>query len=458
MKQKMLARAVYGAIACTVAAPLVQADELSDLKAAIAAQKAQLDAQQAKLEALEKSVTSVKTAQAQVPVLGGQAPQGSGPMLPLPGPLASGQGLFVQTSEYNIGVYGLIDATIGTVNNANAAGESRTGFTGRTGTSAAPWFSGSRWGITGTRKLNDSLNAIFKLESEFVLNTGSADDPNLAFGRDAWVGFQGDGLGKLTFGRQNALARDFAAIYSDPYQAAAVRLEEGGFTNTNNFKQLVYYAGSASGTRMNSGVVWKKAFANGLTAGLGYQFGETTSDMATGSTGSVALAYSADKFNVAGFYTQANVAGRTDTSSSIGGNYAFGPLRAHAGYFHYTGNQGALGDRTDNAYTISFKYTQNENWDYELGYQSARAKNAAISGSGTTANTLNPFAAVASTLTTVGSGNRNTTYGSVFYHYNRFVDLYVAADYLKLTNNYKVATTNGFKNQTEVAVGTRIKF
>jgi predicted porin len=81
---------------------------------------------------------------------------------------------------------------------------------------------------------------------------GSADDSNAAFGRDAWIGIQNDALGKLTFGRQNTVPRDFAQNYGDPYGSANVTLEEGGWTNSNNFKQLIFYAGSATGTRYNT--------------------------------------------------------------------------------------------------------------------------------------------------------------------------------------------------------------
>jgi len=76
-------------------------------------------------------------------------------------------------------------------------------------------------------------------------------------------------MGKLTFGRQNALGRDPAgsASYGDPYGGAKASTEEGGYSNNNNFKQLIFYAGCANGTRVNNGVTWKKAFSNGLVGG-----------------------------------------------------------------------------------------------------------------------------------------------------------------------------------------------
>lgn len=460
MNRTILHRAVAGcfAAACVAGAPAF-ADEIGDLKAEIAAQKQAAEAQKARLDALEKRLNDVQVqaqAVATPPVrIGGNIDpvKDSGSYLPLPPLLAAGQGLTIQGANFNIGVYGLIDATIAYTTHADANGHSLSGFDATTNN--APWFSGARWGITGTRKLTDGgLNAIFKLENEYLIKDGSADDPNAAFGRDAWVGFQSDDLGKLTFGRQNTLARDFSQNYGDPYGSARTTLEEGGWTNSNNFKQLIFYAGSATGTRYNSSVVWKKDIGAGFTAGLGYQFGEVPGSASNGSTQAVALAYAAGPLNVSGYYSHAKLGTLSDNSESIGGNYTAGIVRLNAGYFHYTGQQGSLGSRSDNAYTVSVKLAPEGPMDYELGYQTLRAHNAARNGGGFT---LNPFAD-ASASTATGSGNRSTVYTSTFYHFNRAVELYLAADYLKLTNGYTASGTHGFTNQVEVGAGTRLRF
>jgi predicted porin len=58
----------------------------------------------------------------------------------------------------------------------------------------------------------------------------------------------------------------------------------------------------------------------------------------------------------------------------------------------------------------------------------------------------------------VATGSRATIYGSVFYHFDKITEVYVAADSLKLKDGYHVASTNGFASQTEVAVGLRTRF
>jgi len=363
-------------------------------------------------------------------------------------------GLSYQGANFSVRLYGLIDATIGTIDHETTTGGRTTGFDATP--SSAPWFSGARWGITGKRDFADeSISAIFKLENEYLIKDGSADDPNAAFGRDAWIGAQSDALGKLTFGRQNTLPRDFSQNYGDPYGSASTTLEEGGWTNSNNFKQMIYYAGSASGTRYNNGVVWKKKFEGGVVAGLGYQFGEIPGDFSRGHTVAGALAYNGGPFNVSGFVNQANVAGLTNKSYSVGGNFqATSLVRLNAGYFHYTAEQGAVGTRTDKAYTTSVKLTPGGKVDYELGYQMMKANNAAYNAGG---NIINAFANPTG-ATATGTGNRGTEYGSVFYHLDQTTEVYLAADHLSLTNTYTQASTHGFKAQTEFGMGARLRF
>jgi predicted porin len=289
-----------------------------------------------------------------------------------------------------------------------------------------------------------------------VLNTGEMDTPGVLFNRDAWIGFESDELGKLTFGRQNALARDYSGIYGDPYGSAAVTLEEGGYTNTNNFKQLIYYAASATGTRIDNGVVWKKKWGANWVTGLAYQFGNVAGDFSRGSTEAAAFGYNGGIFNVAGFYNHFNVNGLKHNAWSIGGNVAPIPLvRLNAGYYGYKSEQGnGVGDRKDRAYTVSAKFVPEGPWDYELGYQIIKAKNAGLNSGG---NTLIPYQD-ASGVTMTGTGDKKTLYGSVFYHFDRRTEAYLAADYMKLTDGYHLSVTNGHETQNEVAIGLRFRF
>ena len=369
-------------------------------------------------------------------------------------PSASTGALTVSSGANSATLYGLIDVTLVHKTKANAAGQAVT---------APPvaWFSGNRWGLTGSHATSggaDAIKAIFRLESEFEYQTGNMDTPGTIFNRDAWLGIESNTLGKLTFGRQNALARDPAASasYGDPYGSAKASVEEGGYSNTNNFKQLIYYAGSSTGTRINNGVVWKKAFSNGFVGGAAYSFGTTVGSFGTGSSMTGSLAYNGDGFTVAGFVTDANIANLTHKTFSIGGNVQVMPmLRLNAGYFDYTAQQTtALGERKDKAWTLSAKLTPAGDFDYELGYQVMSAKNAGLTGSGYVQNAFSDTHAISATAT----GDRKTVYGSAFYHLDKVTEFYVAFDHLSTSGGYLAAQANGFKSQDELAVGMRYKF
>jgi predicted porin len=459
MKNRFTQRtAIHVAVASALAALALSsqpalADVTSDLKAEIAAQRAQLEEQRLRLEAMEKKLESV-TQQAAVAA---PAPQQAAALATSGAPklLASAEWqpgfTFQVTPVDTVTLYGLIDATISDISNSDAKGDHKRSY-------QTAWLSGDRWGITGRHGIFDNtVGVIFKLESEFDYQTGEEDTPGVLFNRDAWIGFQSDALGKLTFGRQNALARDFTGIYGDPYTSSRVTLEEGGYTNVNNFKQLIFYAASATGTRYDRGLVWKKDFG-GLVAGLGYQFGGVPGDFQKGSTQTVALGYNApqDLFHLAGYYNHFTVNDRTFKQYSFGGNVQLGPIvRVNSGYYKQDSEQGgAFGNRKDHAYTISTKLTPGGPWEYDLGYQIIHAENAGVNGSGFV---LTPYAD-ASGITAVGTGNKKTLYGSVLYHFDRRVEVYLVADSMKLTDGYKLASTNGHDSQVEVGLGMRVRF
>jgi predicted porin len=141
---------------------------------------------------------------------------------------------------------------------------------------------------------------------------------------------------------------------------------------------------------------------------------------------------------------------------SVGGNVSLGPIvRLNAGYYKYDSEQGGgVGNRKDHAYTVSTKIAPSGPVDFELGYQLLHADNAGVNGSGFV---LIPYAD-ASGVTSTATGNKKTTYVSAFYHFDRRAEVYVTADYMKLTEGYRLAVTNGHDSQTEVGVGVRFRF
>jgi predicted porin len=103
---------------------------------------------------------------------------------------------------------------------------------------------------------------------------------------------------------------------------------------------------------------------------------------------------------------------------------------------------------------LSTKLTPPGAFDYELGYQVMKAKNAGVNGSGYVQNAYSDTSPVAATAT----GDRNTLYGSAFYHLDKVTEFYLAFDHLNTTGGYKAAQANGFTSQNELGLGMRYKF
>ena len=478
---------LLAALLCAPALYLpAHADEVGDLKAEIAAQKQAAEAQRLRLDALERKLNAM-----QAP---GTPP--AAPAAPLPVALTTDQQgvkldpdstaiTLYSNANTSLRLYGLLEATISHANHQTDTGGSTTGF-------QTAWFSGNRLGFDAEHALGfgqdmgmSDLKVISKLETEFELPTGNSDTANVLFNRDAWLGFYSDSLGKITFGRQNTLTRDFTQNWGDPYGTADVTLKEGGYSNVNNFKQLIFYSGSANGTRVNSGIEWKKKFDDHLVVGAGYSFGSggaggsgdvgnggaTPGDFGKGTTKAASVAYNKlavgpAVINLNASYDRANVADLTHQSELFGGNVAFGGLRFNAGIIHYTAEQGvndSAGKRSDNSWTTSVSYAL-DRMEYAAGYQVMKGHNAGFSGGGTT---LNPFGNT-SGVTMTADGKKSTIYGSIMYHADRQLDFYVAADYFRMGGNWVVGDAQGngihfgagqpFKNETELAVGARFKF
>jgi predicted porin len=448
MKRKKL---LLTGAALSLAAVTAQAQSTDDLKRALA--QAQAAAEQAQ-EAARKAQAALEQAQAAAAdakkssATAAAAPAASG----VTAQVVPGSGLMVRSGASYAQLYGLIDITYFSKNHADGSGHSVF-------SPDVAWFSGNRWGLQGQHATGgpDDLSVIFRLESEFESQTGNMDTPGVLFNRDAWLGLQSKSLGKLTFGRQNALPRDPTAsgVYGDPYGPQKATLDEGGYTNNNNFKQLIFYAGSATGTRYDRGVVWKKDWGN-LISGLAYQFGGEPGSFGTNATESASLAYNGPGFTVAGFLTRADVNSYKHKTESIGGNVQVSPLiRVNAGYFHYTAEQPvAFGNRHDSAWTVSTKITPPGAFDYEFGYQVMSATNAGTNGSGFVKNAYADTSGIAG----VATGKRKTYYGSMFYHLDAQTEFYLAADHLSTTGTYKASQSNGFPSQTEFGLGMRYKF
>jgi predicted porin len=98
-------------------------------------------------------------------------------------------------AQTNVTIYGVLDSGVVRTTNANAAGDAVTKVP--TLTSSVP----SRLGFRGTEDLGGGLQALFVLEAGIGMDTGTSQQGNRLFGRQAFVGLKNE-YGTLMLGRQ----------------------------------------------------------------------------------------------------------------------------------------------------------------------------------------------------------------------------------------------------------------
>jgi predicted porin len=388
--------------------------------------------------------------------------------------------------------YGLVEATLGYATNQTDHGNTTFGF-------QTSWFSGNRYGFDmdhalafGDQMGLPGLKVISKLEGEFESQNGSFDTNNGIFNRDCWIGLYSEDLGKLTFGRQNTLTRDFTQTWGDAYGTQDVTLKEGGFSNVNNFKQFIFYSAAPGGTRSDSAIVWKKKVGAHVVLGLGYGFsyqgaggsadpgvgGAIPGKQGIGSSQEASFAYNqlaigSGKLSFNANYNRGNKSDPTETFSLvhqaelIGGDFVIGNFKVNGGYVHYTAEQGrdnSAGTRTDNSWTVSGS-VKADRTEFALGYVKMAGKHAGVNGAG---KVINPFLGDTSGVTTVVDGNKGTIFGSIMYHADVNTDFYIAADSMKVGGDWAVGDAQGnesaygkgqkYDSELELALGIRFKF
>jgi predicted porin len=394
-------------------------------------------------------------------------------------PLQPGMNLINDPNTW-LGLYGTAEADVVAQTHANTKGATRVGF------DAAPWMSANRFGVTGAHTFDKEhhTDVIVRLEAEYQLPTGNQDTPGVLFNRDAWLGVQSEQWGKLTVGRQNSLGRDATQFYGDPYGTASPNLTEGGYINQTNTQAFKEYVGSPTGSRVDSGIVWKKVTGNLYTAAM-YQFGtpqgQSSSELNPGNTGpdgvgsqfekfsqgssqAGAIAYNFGMWNIGGYYEHANIVGMNHQVATVGGNVILSPaLRLNAGFLYYTADQiASLGNRKDTVIEVSGMYAPEGHVDFALAYYWIHATNAMQDSGG---NTLVPWADTSSVPNLDGNGNNNvssgirqTAYGSVRYKFDPFTMVFIGFAYTWLTDGFVYSEAHGFHDILDVGTGFRYLF
>jgi len=126
---------------------------------------------------------------------------------------------------------------------------------------------GSRFGMRGTEKLSDRLDAIFVLEGGFNINNGTSAQGGRLFGRRAYVGLRSKDYGTFIAGRLQGLGYEFSGAY-DPMVLAPGSVI-GSLTGENPRPWM--YNPLADPARMDNAIQYKSPKMHGFE--LGYQHG-----------------------------------------------------------------------------------------------------------------------------------------------------------------------------------------
>lgn len=142
--------------------------------------------------------------------------------------------------------------------------------------------SGSRLGFKGKEALGGGVSAFFQLENGYNIDTGSAGQGGLLFGRQALVGLSG-AAGTLSAGRQYSPLYTTLRDVVDPFEIGLA----------GNVINIV-----PSFTRVDNMVEYVSPRYAGFAADLAYGFGESAGDSAKARHLGAALSYVAGPLNV----------------------------------------------------------------------------------------------------------------------------------------------------------------
>jgi predicted porin len=236
-------------------------------------------------------------------------------------------GAFVQTAsaQSSVTVYGILD-----VYYAHDSGGSPAGPIGSLDSGFASYMP-SRLGFKGREDLGGNLAAIYTAEMGFGPDTGAFDASGNGFGRQAFVGLQGN-FGVIKLGRQYNPFFNGGVKY-DPFIGGL----EGAYT------RLITLGG---GKRLNNAVVYGTPDKlGGFNAEVAYAAGEVPGDSSQGRVLGLTVGYANGPFSTNLIYNDSNNVAATRAAPVIntknkgmGASYNFGVVNVSGLYQTNTNN------------------------------------------------------------------------------------------------------------------------
>ena len=290
-------------------------------------------------------------------------------------------------------LYGRLDASVGSTS-TETTGAAPVAKLSQNGVSQSA-LNTTFWGLKGSEDLGGGLKAIFKLESGFELDTGTAS--NTLFEREANVGLSGS-FGQVTLGRQ------YTSYYSSYGGTEMLWNNNFAVSNTVDKSGL-----ATNGTRTANSVRYDTPSFSGLTGSVTYGFGEdktATADatdnisfnvsyangpvMATFAHQENTLALNAGttKFNLfGGTYDlgAAKLNGRYQTTSNgtvddkmyqVGVTVPVGAFSYGVGYANEKSSTPGMADLNSNGFGLVGMYDMSKRTTLYVGYKSTKVESA----------------------------------------------------------------------------------
>jgi len=172
--------------------------------------------------------------------------------------------------QSSITLYGIVDDGLSFVTNSGGK---------QLYTLASGVMQSNRWGMRGTEDLGGGLQATFRLENGYDVNTGKFGQGGLEFGRQANVGLSSR-YGALILGRQYDSVVDYVGklAFADTF-GASINAHAGDIDNFNN----TY--------RVNNAVKFQSANYGGFTFGGLYSLGGVSGETGRNQIYSVGAGY-----------------------------------------------------------------------------------------------------------------------------------------------------------------------
>lgn len=364
-------------------------------------------------------------------------------------------------SGSSLQLYGLIDAG---VRSDSAAAKSSTGATGSQTQFSSGVLNTSRFGFKGTEDLGGGLRANFNLESGFNTGTGATSSTSNIFDRRAIVGLENQ-WGRIDLGRNTTFNYDLQAGYiNDPLgqeltnnkQYAAVAA-----TTVNPLGTLV--GGGLDTSRRDNMVKYQSPVWAGASLGLAYSFGNVAGSTAANSSVQAMLKYDVNPLQLGAAYDRLrDVAGRNQTTWTLGGNYLFNGLRVTAGYTQMEADANFANSNTSiltssSASTSLYKFL----YGASAGTTGLKAQVADVGVTFNVSDLVKVVGAYYNTKYSADglSSNRYDTYvARARYTLSKRTDVYAELDYTKVRSLAAALTASGKDSNTGIAVGLQHRF